>query len=85
MKQGINSNKLPHQQRVTQHENYNKTSTEVLAAADKAILKERLRDALKHNKFVPISLINSLDDETYEEFSKLVDALLSKGLINYAG
>lgn len=85
MKQGINNRHLPHQHRVIRNQSYNQVSQETLAAADKAILVMRLKDALKHNKFVPISLITSLNDADYEELSGLVDALLSKGLINYAG
>jgi len=83
MKKGINS-KLSHQQRVIRSQNYNQASKEVLAAADKAILKERLRDALKRNEFVPISVITSLTDADYEELSGLVDALIAKGLIVYS-
>ncbi|MBD2308956.1 hypothetical protein H6G17_26160 [Chroococcidiopsis sp. FACHB-1243] len=84
MKRGINSNKLPHQHRAIRSQSYNQVSKETLAAADKAILVMRLKDALKHNKFVPISIINSLNESDYKELSGLVDALLSKGLIDYA-
>ncbi|MDZ4875495.1 MAG: hypothetical protein CLLPBCKN_004891 [Chroococcidiopsis cubana SAG 39.79] len=62
MKQGINSRHLPHQHRAIRSQSYNQVSKETLAAADKAILVMRLKDALKHNKFVPISVITSLTD-----------------------
>ncbi|MBD2305059.1 hypothetical protein H6G17_05965 [Chroococcidiopsis sp. FACHB-1243] len=86
MKQGINTNKLPHAHRVIRHENYNKAvPKEVLAAADRAILIMRLKDALKHEKFVPVGIITALSDKDYEELSGLVDALIGKGLIVYRG
>lgn len=87
MKQGINSNKLPHAHRVIRHENYNekKIPKDIAAAADRAVLVQKLRDALKHDKFVPVGIITALSDKDYKELATLIDALVAKGLIVHRG
>lgn len=96
MKQGINTNKLPYAKRVERHKTYNKPTAEpthydsskrfveVLAAADKAILVQKLKSALKHGFKVPMSLVAALNDQDYEDISGLVDALMSKQLIDFS-
>ncbi|MDV2992117.1 MAG: hypothetical protein N4J56_001771 [Chroococcidiopsis sp. SAG 2025] len=83
MKRGINSQGLPHHKRVERHENYNKPTAEVLAAADKAILIQKLKDSLKNGSTVPMSVIAALNDQDYKELSGLVDALIARNLIEF--
>ncbi|NHC33795.1 hypothetical protein [Scytonema millei] len=83
MKRGINSQGLPHHKRVERHESFNKPSDEVLVAADKAILIQKLKNALKNGSKVPMSLINRLGNVDYAEYSHLIDGLMSKQLIDF--
>lgn len=83
MKRGINSQGLPHHKRIERHENYNKPTAEVLEKADRAILIQKLKSALKNGSKVPLSLINRLGNVDYAEYSHLIDSLMSKQLIDF--
>lgn len=84
MKRGINTNKLPHHKRVARHEAYNNPTAATLEKADRAILIQKLKDALKNGSKVPISLVNQLGNVDYAEYSNLIDGLMSRQLIDFA-